>query len=121
MTYILNIGLARDGNSNIGVGTVLRELADRPFTVFEYKVHHSDTEMTVVAKVTVNGPFTNPSRQFHNLARVLGQDCIAAYHVELQRGELAGPNAAAWGTFNPEFFLMLDGSRLAPPSLPRAA
>lgn len=121
MTYIINIGLAREGNSNIGVGTVLREIAARPITLHRYNVQHSDTEITVVAEVTINGAFTNPSRVFHALARVLGQDCIAAYHVELKRGQLDGPNAAAWGAFNPEFFLLLDGTRLAPTSLPLAA
>lgn len=121
MTYIINIGLAREGNSNVGVGTVLREIAARPITLHRYTVHNSDTELTVVAEVTINGPFTSPSRVFHRLACLLGQDCIAAYHVELQRGQLDGPDAAAWGAFDPERFVMLDGSRLAPAALPLAA
>ena len=47
---------------------------------------------------------------------ILGQDCIAYYgipHHGQARGHLAGPNAAAWGAFNPEFFILPTGERLA--------
>jgi hypothetical protein len=110
MRVILNIGLARDGNKNIGVGTVLRELDQRGFNLQGcYRICHSDTEITVVAEVeleTVN----NPVRY---LAQILGQDCIAAYIPKVNKGKLIGPKAAEWGEFNPEKFILLDGTRLA--------
>ena len=111
MKTILNIGLAREGNKNIGVGTVLRELGQRGFQLYEYLIWHSATEVTVVAEVEANMS-TSP---FYYLAQVLGQDCIAVYRPDLQKGRLIGPKAEAWGEFNPEFFIQLDGTRLAQP------
>jgi hypothetical protein len=111
MNLVLNIGLARTGNSNIGVGTVLRELEARGLHVAHYAIHHSETEITVVADI-------NPSKAayyapVYQLAEALGQDCIAVYCDGA--GRLIGPNTAAWGEFNPEFFLCLDGATLAAP------
>ena len=111
MKTILNIGLAREGNKNIGVGTVLRELGQRGFNPSECAIRHSDTEITVVAEVEA-GESTSP---FYYLAQVLGQDCIAVYQPDAQKGRLIGPKAEAWGEFNPEFFIQLDGTRLAQP------
>ena len=48
----------------------------------------------------------------YRVAQRLQQDCIAVYDETLQRGQLVGPRASAWGTFNPSFFLNLDGTRL---------
>ena len=113
MPYILNIGLARQGNSNIGVGTVLREIADCGFRLVNHAIHHSDTEITVVAQVDRQHGFTPVSQCARLLSIVLGQDCIAVYNPHMDYGYLAGPKAAAWGKFNPAYFLLLDGSRLA--------
>ena len=118
MKLLLNIGLARKGNSNIGVGTVLRELAATGCDRTAYAVHHSDTEITVVAEAHFTGSLYRSA--IHHLAQRLGQDCIAVLGP-LGHGQLIGPRAAAWGAFNPEFFLLLDGSRLASPALPVAA
>lgn len=117
MSFILNIGLARKSNSNIGPGTALRALAD-DFVILAYNIRPSDTEITeitVVAEVINNfAPFSTYDRVFHR-ATALGQDCIAANNTDTEGGVLIGPDAAAWGAFNPEFFLLLDGTRLAAP------
>lgn len=42
----------------------------------------------------------------------LKQDCIAVYRELTGGGALVGPRADAWGPFNPEYFLLLDGRRL---------
>jgi hypothetical protein len=47
------------------------------------------------------------------LAVALGQDCIAVWHADEAYGDLIGPKAAEWGPFNPEFFILPDGTRLA--------
>lgn len=112
MPYILNIGLARQGNSNVGVGTVLREIASCGFRLVNHAIHHSGTEITVVAQVNRRYGYTPAAECAAHLATLLGQDCIAVYNPERDFGYLAGPNAAAWGEFNPAYFLMLDGSRL---------
>lgn len=114
MKLILNIGLARTGNSNIGVGTVLRELAARSFGIDRHTIAHSDTEITVVAEVE-DYDFPGQDNRISMLSSLLGQDCIAVYNPKTREGSLIGPRAAAWGEFNPEFFILVDGSRLATP------
>ena len=101
MTYILNIGLARQGNSNLGVGTVLREIENCGFDLGSHAVHHSDTEITVVALVAKGPGFFNPRISANRLAIVLQQDCVAVFNPSAGFGYLAGPKAAAWGEFNP--------------------
>lgn len=46
----------------------------------------------------------------YELAMDLQQDCIAVYNATSFSGALIGPNAAAWGEFNPEFFIRFDES-----------
>lgn len=54
-----------------------------------------------------------PSDEKIMLASVLlGQDCIAIRYPD-GSGKLIGPAAAEWGDFNPEFFVLEDGSRAA--------
>ncbi len=113
MDVILNIGLAREGNSNIGQGTVLREVI-ASFGAAAVTFKHSDTEVTAVCCVEGFNP-GHLRQQVEFLARLLGQDCIAVYEPKLGAGQLIGPRAEKWGTFNPEFFIMPDGSRLAQP------
>jgi len=114
MKLILNIGLARFNNSNIGAGTVLRDTASHGFKIGQYAVVHSESEMTVVAEVDDNDQPGTDNR-IHMLSDLLGQDCIAVYNPETGEGDLIGSRAAAWGAFNPEFFVLVDGSRLAAP------
>ena len=109
MEVILNIGLARAGKSNISSGTVIREVTEA-FGAATFEWHRSDTEITAV--VTVDALPRTMGATAHHLALLLEQDCIAAYTPDSGGGFLAGPRAAAWGAFNPEFFIMPDGSRL---------
>lgn len=114
MEVILNIGLAREGNSNIGQGTVMREVIGA-FGAAAFEFKHSDTELTCIASVGYDGLMTGLGARLHHLCGLLGQDCIAIYFPERRRGELVGPRAAAWGDFNPTFFIMPGGERLATP------
>ncbi len=56
------------------------------------------------------GAFENT---IYDLALLLNQDAIAVYLPDFGHGALIGPRAEAWGNFNPEFFLLPDGSRLS--------
>jgi hypothetical protein len=49
----------------------------------------------------------------HGLCTELGQDCIAVYDPATYRGRLVGPNAAAWGLFDPSCFILPSGEWLA--------
>jgi len=65
----------------------------------------STTEDTLVLSVETDGSEASLYHAVYNLATQLSQDCIAVYQVEADNGALIGPNAAAWGEFNPEFFI----------------
>lgn len=114
MDLILNIGLNSRTNGNIGTGTVIREVISC-FGAAAVTFKHSDTELTCIACVSVNPDlrFDNLENRIHALARLLGQECIAAWVPFSQRGFLIGPNAKAWGEFNPAFFILPDGTRLS--------
>lgn len=74
---------------------------------YEYKLATSTTEPTMVVRLL--GYNEVPAAQINTLCHLLGQDCIA---VKLQRlysvGRLIGPRAAAWGTFNNDYFIDYD-------------
>lgn len=108
MKAIINIGLARKGLPDLPIGEVLRTLKEAKIDVEFWLTRSSDTEETLVA--TVSGPVLSAS---YIVAQRLDQDCIAVYDPRSDIGRLIGPNAAAWGSFNPEFFLLLDGSILS--------
>ena len=115
MTYLLNIGLARAGNSNIGVGTVLRDLAFS-FKTIAYDVRYSETEATVVALVSTHLDAERATIALYHLATTLGKDCIAVWDIRRGKGSLIGPYADACGEFNRELFLLPSGGTLANPS-----
>jgi hypothetical protein len=112
----LNIGLG------VAEGKTLHPLvaldAVRRFVGIPVKhaVHQSDTEQTLVVSV---GPVLDARRRVHALAEALAQDAIAVASSMSRRaddvsgGDVIGPRAAAWGGFNPQCFLTLDGRRLS--------
>lgn len=112
MDIIVNIGMARHGTSNISLGTVLRELNNHGFEVVDHLVLQSDTEPTVVARLRTERSWQAATIRLHFVSVLLGQDCVAAYELSLGLGALIGPRADQWGAFNPDFFLLLDGTRL---------
>ena len=121
MIYVLNIGLAREAKSNIGTGTALRALMDLERMsandeLIDYSIQQSETETTVVAIVDIRGNPEDVLTKVFRLSQILEQDCIAMYNLVTKEGALVGPRADKWGAFNPEFFLLPDGSKLSAPS-----
>lgn len=109
--HILNIGHKIAGTDQSLTLTQIVQAVERAgLRIARLDVHTSDTETTSV----ISTPDWDSPAVF-GLSRVLGQDCIACWHPLRpgQPGELVGPEAAAWGAFNPAFFLMPDGFRLA--------
>ncbi len=101
---VLNIGLAtRDGGSITAKQAldVLRWQLGR--TVLDWTVAQSATEPTLVAEIDAK---LSPLEGEH-LAERLRQDCVAQF--DGFNGQLYGPNAEAWGPFNPAYFLLFDG------------
>jgi len=69
--------------------------------------HFSDTEFTYVVEI----PRPLSEREVRDLSIVLDQDAVAQW--DGREGILAGPKAAKWGPFNPDYFLTLTGERLS--------
>ena len=116
MNLLLNIGLASEAFGVINWRHALQATRLQGIQVLAYRVLNSDTEPTIVARVNLPTVLIlAETRPLYTLARLLGQDCIAAYNEYERVGHLAGPAGAKWGAFNPECFFLLDGTRLAQP------
>lgn len=110
MTTLVNIGLHANGGGKVRPSEALAALrAVGGAQPIRAEIQHSDTEPTLVVEIA--RPLYASSA--FAVADALRQDAIAQW--DGRDGQLYGPNASAWGAFNPAFFLNLDGSRLAPP------
>lgn len=76
-------------------------------------VYDSDTEPTVVAVVALQHNAWRIAHALELVATALAQEAVAVYNPENNVGILIGPKAEQWGPFNPEFFIMPSGQRLA--------
>lgn len=108
--YTINVGLVNTAG-NISSAAARAALADAGIKVVTSNVLRSDTEPTLIALVDI--ACGSLSSAINHVCDALEQDCIAVVNEKLDDGILVGPNAAAWGTFNPEFFLTLSGRRLS--------
>lgn len=114
MRIELNIGLevANGGNSlyarSARAVKAMRALAG--WATYDL-LARSNTEETLVmvCHVTPEDMFDFHAAVYE-LAVEIKQDCIAVYNATRLSGALIGPNAAAWGEFNPEFFIRYDES-----------
>lgn len=109
--HILNIGHAIGASgAQHTLAQIIQTVERLGINVAQVNVVESDTETTTVLRTP-----TVDSLTVHTLATILGQDCIAVWHPLRtgQPGELIGPDAASWGEFNPEFFILPEGGRLA--------
>lgn len=123
-TLALNIGLKR-GHLVTGFNTLAQTLEALDiigFTVRAVNVVDSDSEPTAVVTVLSDsdwGVAAHQQRALHWVATALHQQAIAAFEPRRGHGVLVGPDAAAWGDFNPSLFFTIEGRRLSP--LPRPA
>ncbi len=111
--FIINIGL-NTADGAITPEEARERLLANEFSIVRDAVLESDTEPTLVAEVTTWAAYPFTALQLlYQVAEELNQDCIAVYRVGTLGGALVGPRADAWGPFNPEYFLLLDGRRLS--------
>jgi hypothetical protein len=92
------------------------------FTVITAHLRQSNSEPTAVLAARHAAP-SNLHGYVRQLAAALDQTCIAAWKVARQHGVMLGATIdldGSWGPFNPELFLMPDGTRLSE-TLARAA
>jgi hypothetical protein len=113
MKLVLNIGRGVEVNGNrvdlLGVGTIVTELDRLIGNISSVHCHESNSEPTVVA--VIDGPIGDVVGAINELCATLRQDAIA-YTVDGE-GRMEGPKAAAWGPFNPEYFIQPNGQRMA--------
>lgn len=110
MLTTLNIGLAveghRDNEPDHVVGSVRTAF---PGMLRGYRVAMSDTERTLVLRLELDRESSEHTYDFagriYKLACLWGQDCIAVKFAGIPSGDLIGPNAKAWGKYNPAFFI----------------
>lgn len=121
MDFVLNIGLKVGAAQTLAAHVALEIVKANEFLVGAHKVVESDTESTLVCEVRYLGGPTWASKLLHQIAVDLKQDCIAVYSPKTGGGALIGPNRHAWGQFNPEFFILPDGTRLSEQSARKAA
>lgn len=113
---VLNVGLSTAevaGGGQITEDDVRQALQRAGVTVADLEIQQSDTEQTAV--VTVSRELT--PEEGDQLSRELQQEAIAMRRPD-GTGELFGPQAANWGPFNPEFFVLPGGERAAGPAQP---
>lgn len=113
-TFILNIGLNTAGGA-IAIEEARKALRAYGFSILREALLESDTEPTLVAEVATGFATTTLTvlQLLYQVSEELEQDCIAVYREYALGGVLVGPRADAWGPFNPEYFLLLDGRRLS--------
>lgn len=104
---ILNIGLETTHGGKLDPRAAFVAIAGKAPGAVHCGVHASDSEPTLVVVVE-----DLQQTALHRLAENFAQDCIAVYDTRAKRGRLIGPRAAAWGAFEPAYFIMPDGQRL---------
>ena len=108
--YLINVGLQTTGR-DITPADARAVCHAAGITIITSNVLRSDTEPTLIALVEIRpGHLGDAAFQ---VCDQLGQDCIAVVEVDTGSGQLIGPRAAAWGAFNPAYFLTLSGRRLS--------
>ena len=112
MKFLINIGLDVKASTTLSADVAKQIVRAYNFLIERETLLQSDTEPTLVLEViALIGP-TLALQGFHGIATDLKQDCIAVYRPKDGKGALIGPNAKAWGEFNPAYFFLLDGTRL---------
>lgn len=111
MEVILNIRLNTPTGATIEAIDAVQAVAAAGLHVISTEVFQADTAPTLVATVRDAGEAHH--RSFDDVAARLQQDCIAVYSPVMAFGTLIGPRSAQWLPFNPRYFTLPSGQRLA--------
>lgn len=110
MNYLLNIGMDRnDGTSNPD-GMLMMALSHADLLPMgDVSYVQSNTERTAVVQLEQEPH----AMKVEYLCELLGQESIALYSEKAKAGVLYGPKAEEWGPFNPDYFMLPDGTPLS--------
>ena len=110
MNYILNIGMDRnEGPANTDGQLMVALLRSDIIHMGEVSYVQSNTERTAVVQMEKEPH----AMKVEHLCELLGQESIALYRMSDGTGVLYGPKAEEWGPFNPDYFMMPDGTKLS--------
>ncbi len=100
---LLNIGLRRNGEGELSIGSIHATLAANDIHIVRWaEVEEGKSEPTYIGLVE------GASRdRIERVAMELGQDAIAVYDLKAAKGELIGPKARGWGAFDRQLFQVL--------------
>ncbi len=113
-THLINVGLAiNNSETALTPENVLAVLIASGVTVVGNPlITVSDTEPTFVAVIAVpEGP--DIPTLFWGISKRLQQEAVVIFDLHSHIGELYGPNAEAWGPFNPDYFTTPSGRRMS--------
>lgn len=122
-TIELNIGLHVAGQDNAPARRdaravrALTELALRGATVlrqrrevatYQDQAGETRVEETLVVEILDEAWLRRKPSPFYAISEACGQDCIAVYWPATDSGELIGPRAEEWGSFDLQYFIRFD-------------
>ena len=114
MKAVLNIGRGIERNGQrvrvMSVAEVVAALEKRVGEIISIHAHQSASEPTLVVVMDA-ATEAAASKAVRELCADLEQDAIA-YTLD-GKGHMDGPRAAAWGPFNPAYFINPDGTSAA--------
>lgn len=113
MRMLLNVGLEQGSTGTFNSVDDTLAVLGMHVHVRYHALVESDTEPTVVVLAEDSIGPTSVRGALYAVAQALGQQAIAVWDPMTQRGALVGPQADAWGEFNPAFFILPSGRRLA--------
>ena len=105
MKYTLNFGLKIGRTNEQMPYEKALSLVHQEFPVYKHELQKAtgpDDEDTLVATVDAHPMLVHA--KMHDLSVNGLQDAVAYRDESTQVGQLAGPKAKDWGTFNPTFF-----------------
>lgn len=107
---LLNVGLNVGKTVNaLTLTRVVAAVEEEGGRIRSLSVHPSASEPTAI--IELEAPLHRHA--LYGLADALDQDAVTQW--DGLRGDIEGPFAAAWGAFDPDFFLTLDGRPLGHP------
>ena len=100
----INIGLEKNTGGSVSVAGLLEILCNN-FHMESAQIKQSETEPTLIFRAYYISCGYELAGLLYDLCIRFKQDCVAYSFDGGVTGRLVGPNATAWGEFNPDFFI----------------
>lgn len=113
-THLINVGLGvKNSETTLPPESVVAVLVASGVTIAGTPlITVSSTEPIFVAVICVPEGTDIPT-MFWGISKRLQQEAVVIFDLRSHIGELHGPNAEAWGPFNPDYFFTPSGRRMS--------